>query len=157
MGNLFFNPDECSSQQRVFEETASQLGLQVLCWRAVPRDPTILGPSASGQEPAIWQPFIALQERAAFDQKTFQQRLYLLRKKTVSQLPPKTWFYVCSLSSQVVVYKGLLSPAQVYKYFKDLTNPALASHFCIVHSRFSTNTFPSWDRAQVCSFAQPAV
>jgi glutamate synthase (NADH) len=151
VGNIFFSPDTevCKQSQRVFEKVAFELGLKVLAWRVVPRDNTILGPSSKSQEPSILQPFLVAKEDSKFDRITFQKQLYLLRKKASKELAAKKWFYVCSLSNSIIVYKGLLAPVQVYTYFDDLTNPNFESHFCIVHSRFSTNTFPSWDRAQV--------
>ena len=65
-----------------------------------------------------------------------------------SALTSLSWFYICSLAPHTIVYKGQLSPVQVYSYYHDLNHALFKSHFCLVHSRFSTNTFPSWDRAQ---------
>ncbi|KAI8826607.1 uncharacterized protein EV422DRAFT_3637 [Fimicolochytrium jonesii] len=173
VGNIYFKPDETviRESQEKFEDIARSLGLFVLCWRPVPRDNSILGPSSKSKEPAIYQPFITVQRGAGamyntpinynnvamnninntsadFDEMQFERQLYLLRKQSTHALTLIRWFYICSLSSRHMVYKGLLSPVQVYPYFADLTNPDFASHFCLVHSRFSTNTFPSWDRAQ---------
>ncbi|KAI9091276.1 hypothetical protein DFS34DRAFT_718333 [Phlyctochytrium arcticum] len=153
VGNIYFKPDDVvlkESQER-FEEIAHSLGLNVLCWRPVPRDNSILGPSSKNKEPAIFQPFVTLVRAHytnEFDYKHFERQLYILRKQSTHAITMSKWFYICSLSSKHMVYKGLLSPVQVYPYFSDLTNPAFESYFCLVHSRFSTNTFPSWDRAQ---------
>jgi glutamate synthase (NADPH/NADH) len=159
VGNLFFNPDQSIMQESkdTFQQIARDLGLVVLCWREVPRNSDILGPVSRGKEPLILQPFVTmarLDENAdlvlpnTFDSKLFKRQLYLLRKKATHQISLKRWFYVCSLSERNLVYKGQLSPVQVYDYFPDLCDPSYKSHFCLVHSRFSTNTFPSWDRAQ---------
>ncbi|KAJ3404881.1 glutamate synthase [NADH], partial [Chytridiales sp. JEL 0842] len=151
-GNLFFKPDDAvlSDSQAKFEEIAGQLGLQVLCWRPVPRDNTILGPASRSKEPIVLQPFVTPEDNdpVTFDPKHFERQLYILRKKATHAITLKKWFYICSLSTTNIVYKGLLSPVQVYKYFDDLNNPKFSTHFALVHSRFSTNTFPSWDRAQ---------
>ncbi|KAJ3166774.1 glutamate synthase [NADH] [Irineochytrium annulatum] len=157
VGNLFFKPDEdmLAQSKAKFEEIANQLGLQVLGWRPVPRDNSMLGPSSRAKEPIVLQPFLALRllddfdaTTAAFDPSHFERQLYLLRKKSTHAITLKRWFYICSLSPKIIIYKGLLSPVQVYPYFDDLTNVSFKTHFALVHSRFSTNTFPSWDRAQ---------
>ncbi|KAI8846077.1 putative glutamate synthase Glt1 [Chytridium lagenaria] len=152
VGNVYLKPDEnvYHETQEKFEEIAGFLGLEVLCWRSVPRDNSILGPSSRGKEPVIMQPFVSLVDAnpSTFDPRHFERQLYLLRKKTTHANTLKRWFYICSLSPKIIVYKGLLAPVQVYTYFHDLTNPMYRTHFALVHSRFSTNTFPSWDRAQ---------
>jgi glutamate synthase (NADPH/NADH) len=152
VGNLYFKPDDTVLQesQAKFEEIAGLLGLEILCWRSVTRDNTILGPSSRAKEPIIMQPFIVPVDNdpVTFDAKLFERQLYLLRKRATHAITLKKWFYICSLSTKIITYKGLLSPVQVYKYFDDLTNPLFKTHFALVHSRFSTNTFPSWDRAQ---------
>ncbi|KAJ3255487.1 glutamate synthase [NADH] [Chytriomyces hyalinus] len=155
-----------------FEEIAARVGLQVLFWRPVPRDSTILGPISKSQEPVILQPFIvaaASQPELTISatassgddgpvdvNDAFERQLYLLRKiathtfngsYTDSEVSAANVFYVCSLSSRQIVYKGLLAPIQVFKYFVDLNDVNFESSFALVHSRFSTNTFPSWERA----------
>ena len=96
------------------------------------------------------QPFVvlALTSDETFEERRFEQNLYILRKLSTHSTSMKPWFYICSLSNKNIVYKGRLNPAQVYQYFLDLTDPRFKTHFALVHSRFSTNTFPSWDRAQ---------
>ncbi|KAI8067750.1 hypothetical protein BC940DRAFT_333325 [Gongronella butleri] len=151
VGNLFMKGDEASLQEskQVFEEMATSLQLNVLGWRVVPVDSTIIGPAAKSKEPAILQPFVVLADQSsAFDEQYFERQLYVLRKHATHTLTMKKWFYVCSLSNKNIVYKGQLTPKQVYKYFHDLNNVQYTTHFALVHSRFSTNTFPSWDRAQ---------
>ncbi|OAL26863.1 hypothetical protein AYO20_09896 [Fonsecaea nubica] len=161
-GNLFFKPDTEMLKHATlsFEEAAQSLGLRTLGWREVPRDSTLLGPAALSREPIILQPFVVLTsaygtgnkpeitDPEQFDDVEFERRLYILRK-TVSHDPRwKPWFYVCSLSNRNIVYKGQLAPVQVYQYFHDLVSVDYEGHFALVHSRFSTNTFPSWDRSQ---------
>lgn len=167
-GNLFFNPkDEAARKEQIatFETLAQELHLRVLGWREVPVDNTILGPASLSKEPTILQPFVVLTEhygstsrecenpKAAFKDQYFGRQLYVLRKSATHKLGLQNWFYVCSLSPSNIVYKGQLSPRQVYDYYHDLNNAHYASHFALVHSRFSTNTFPSWDRAQPMRWA----
>ncbi|KAG0170152.1 glutamate synthase [NADH] [Apophysomyces sp. BC1034] len=146
VGNIFMKRDSISQTQKVFESLAHNLGLHVLCWRQVPRDSTILGPAARTKEPEIVQPFVVPQ--SPMDESRFERQLYVLRKHATHTITTKKWFYVCSLSNKNIVYKGQLTPKQVYAYFYDLVNVHYVTHFALVHSRFSTNTFPSWDRAQ---------
>ncbi|KAG1151514.1 hypothetical protein G6F38_001223 [Rhizopus arrhizus] len=151
VGNLFMKGDAESvdESKKVFEQLADALHLKVLGWRSVPRDSTIIGPAAKSKEPAIEQPFVVLADQSKpFDEPYFERQLYVLRKHATHTLTMKKWFYVCSLSNKNIVYKGQLTPKQVYLYFHDLNNVQYTTHFALVHSRFSTNTFPSWDRAQ---------
>lgn len=162
VGNFFFKkdaPDVLEASKRTFADMASSLGLSVLGWRSVPRDSSILGAVALSREPVILQPLVVLTEahqfgsvpeaefRERYDIK-FQTLLYILRKQASTAIGLHNWFYACSLNPKTIVYKGQLTPNQVYKYYHDLTNAHFASHMALVHSRFSTNTFPSWDRAQ---------
>jgi len=167
VGNVFFKPnaaDVLIEHKRTFESIAESLNLRVLGWREVPRDNSILGPAALSREPVILQPFVVLTtsyghgtqpdpENKSFDERYFERQLYVLRKHATHTITLANWFYICSLSNKVIVYKGQLSPPQVYNYYHDLNHVLYASHFCLVHSRFSTNTFPSWDRAQPMRWA----
>ncbi|KAL5511690.1 GLT1 [Sanghuangporus vaninii] len=165
VGNVFFKPNdpvELQKQQSIFSKLADDLGLRVLGWRHVPTDGSILGPAASSKEPLILQPFVVLREHygdgnisqnGKFDQKQFERQLYVLRKHATHIITLAKWFYVCSLSTKNIVYKGQLTPPQVYNYYHDLNHVLYRSHFTLVHSRFSTNTFPSWDRAQPLRWA----
>jgi glutamate synthase (NADPH/NADH) len=158
VGNLFFKPDEklLAGSKARFEEFAGTFGLRVLGWREVPKDSTLLGPAALSREPIILQPFVVLSSAygdgtasaETFDDKLFEKQLYFLRKSSTREIGISNWFYICSLSSKTIVYKGQLAPVQVYAYYHDLVNVDYKVHFALVHSRFSTNTFPSWDRAQ---------
>ena len=162
VGNLFFKPDTEMLKLATtgIEETATSLGLRILGWREVPRDSTILGPAALSREPIILQPFVVSTasygpgnkpestDADKFDEQAFEKHLYVLRKIVTHDQKWKPWFYICSLSNKNIVYKGQLSPRQVYEYYHDLANVDYEGHFALVHSRFSTNTFPSWDRSQ---------
>jgi glutamate synthase (NADH) len=166
-GNLFFKPDNDTLKDSIasFEDIAASLGLRVLGWREVPRDSTLLGPAALSREPTIMQPFVVLRsaygegnkpeitDPEKFDDRHFEKQLYVLRKRATHVLGLANWFYLCSLSNRNIVYKGQLAPVQVYEYYHDLVNVDYEVHFALVHSRFSTNTFPSWDRAQPLRWA----
>ena len=110
----------------------------------------MIGPAAKSKEPFMEQPFVvpALKHGEMFEEKRFEQNLFILRKHSTHSISMKPWFYICSLSNKNIVYKGRLNPVQVYQYFLDLADSRFKTHFALVHSRFSTNTFPSWDRAQ---------
>ncbi|CAL1704998.1 unnamed protein product [Somion occarium] len=165
VGNVFFKPNDpvgLQKQQAIFSKVAGDLSLRVLGWREVPTDGTILGPAAASKEPSIMQPFVVLHSsygdgrtsrNGPFDAKYFERQLYVLRKHATHSITLSKGFYVCSLSSKNIVYKGQLSPPQVYNYYHDLNHVLYRSHFSLVHSRFSTNTFPSWDRAQPMRWA----
>ncbi|KAG8952645.1 glutamate synthase [NADH] [Tulasnella sp. 424] len=165
VGNVFFkqrDPATLKEHQKIFTDIANELGLRVLGWRRVPTDGSILGPSASSKEPDILQPFVVLRAHygdgnasgnGSFDEKRFETQLYLLRKAATHKITLAKSFYVCSLSSKNIVYKGQLTCPQVYNYYHDLNHVLYESHFALVHSRFSTNTFPSWDRAQPMRWA----
>ncbi|KAK6903532.1 hypothetical protein I203_107037 [Kwoniella mangroviensis CBS 8507] len=162
VGNVFFSKEEFAAQQATFEDIARPLGLRVLGWREVPTDNSILGPASKSKEPKILQPFVVLEEHYGpgqdsqeghFDERRFERQLYVLRKQATHRIGLKNGFYICSLTPSNIIYKGQLSPVQVYNYYHDLNHALYASHFALVHSRFSTNTFPSWDRAQPMRWA----
>ncbi|CAB5174495.1 glutamate synthase [NADH] [Rhizophagus irregularis] len=156
VGNVFFKPEPAvmEDSKKTFEQIAKSLNLKVLGWREVPKDNSILGPAAKSREPMILQPFVVLKDSTNnFDETYFARQLYVLRKQATHTITVKRWFYICSLSNKNIVYKGQLSPVQVYNYFHDLNNVAYKTHFSLVHSRFSTNTFPSWDRSQPMRWA----
>ncbi|CAI4307040.1 AMM_1a_G0007290.mRNA.1.CDS.1 [Saccharomyces cerevisiae] len=157
VGNVFFKKNEKNNKknlikcQKIFEDLAASFNLSVLGWRNVPVDSTILGDVALSREPTILQPLLVPlydEKQPEFNETKFRTQLYLLRKEASLQIGLENWFYVCSLNNTTIVYKGQLTPAQVYNYYPDLTNAHFKSHMALVHSRFSTNTFPSWDRAQ---------
>lgn len=166
-GNVFFSKDEKELKEQIdtFENVASELDLRVLGWREVPKDGSLLGPAAKFREPVILQPFVVLKTAYGeanapkdtfddeYDAGYFERQLYVLRKRATHTIGLHNWFYLCSLSNRNIVYKGQLSPSQVYEYYHDLVAVDYEAHFALVHSRFSTNTFPSWDRAQPLRWA----
>jgi glutamate synthase (ferredoxin) len=132
------------------ERIAEEEGQRVLGWREVPVNPSGLGPTALSCMPAFQQVFI--ERCAGLDEEAFERRLYVIRKRLEHSVRRSEWserglFYVPSLSSRTLIYKGMLTTAQVEELFLDLSDPALESALALVHSRFSTNTFPSWPLA----------
>ena len=149
VGMLYTAPDaEIRGKSRQeFEKIAAEEGLKVLGWRDVPTDNSSLGNSAKSTEPFIEQVFI---ERDAHlsDDLAFERKLYVIRKRShLSRQSFNRYWYPCSISSRTIVYKGQLMPVQVGDYFPDLHDPDFQSALGLVHSRFSTKTFPSWERA----------
>ncbi len=120
-------------------------GQEVLGWRDVPVEPTQAGATAQLHAPLIRQLVIAARGAAAADQDAFERKLYVIRR--VAEQRAGADLVVPSCSSRTVVYKGMLTAPQLRRYFVDLQDPALASALALVHSRFSTNTFPSWELA----------
>ena len=155
VGNVFLPTDEAEREKckNLFAQNVNRFGQKLLAWREVPIDPNRagIGKTARRSMPNIAQVFVG--SKAGLAQAEFEQRLYLIRKSTThavnrSERITSDKFYVCSLSSQVLVYKGMLSTAQLPEFYPDLRNPMYTSHLAMVHSRFSTNTLPSWARAQ---------
>lgn len=133
VGNVFFKKDDdvlLASHKASFENIAESLNLRVLGWREVPTDGSILGPAALSREPVILQPIVVLltsygagsapSPDATFDEAYFERQLYVLRKHATHTLRLASGFYICSLSSKSLIYKGQLSPIQVYQYYFDL-------------------------------------
>lgn len=128
-----------------FQELAESLGLKVLCWRTVPTNNSTIGQVARNSEPYMRQVFVT---GDIADEDLLSRQIFVLRKRASHELvTPGARFYICSLSLKTVVYKGLLTSNQLWEYFKDLSNPAFTTYLALVHTRFSTNTFPSWERA----------
>jgi glutamate synthase (NADPH) large chain len=158
---LVFLPQDAAEREvcraKVNELVEAQ-GQRLLGWRKVPTYALEagIGPTAAAAEPCIEQLFIAAAD--GLEQEAFERELYLIRKqashqlRTSSTLRQALMFYICSLSTKVIVYKGMLTPSQVLPYYGDLRDPDFETHLAMVHSRFSTNTFPSWDRAQPLRF-----
>ncbi|MBX3013963.1 MAG: glutamate synthase subunit alpha, partial [Caldilineaceae bacterium] len=138
-----------------FEEIVRAEGQTVLGWRNVPTDNSLLGETAKGAEPFMRQVFIGRNPTALIGSDTlaFERKLYVIRKQAEQYIRYNNHnqqgklFYIASLSSRTIVYKGMLMSEQVESYYPDLIDPDVESAIGIVHSRFSTNTFPSWDRA----------
>jgi len=149
VGMLYTAPDaEIRGKSRQeFEKIAAEEGLKVLGWRDVPTDNSSLGNSAKSTEPFIEQVFIERDANLS-DDLAFERKLYVIRKRShLNRQSFNRYWYPCSISSRTIVYKGQLMPVQVGDYFPDLHDPDFQSALGLVHSRFSTNTFPSWERA----------
>jgi glutamate synthase (NADPH/NADH) large chain len=151
---LVYLPRNATVRRKVeerFEQVVQSEGCQFLGWRTVPTKNASLGDTAKSSEPFMRQCFIARPE-GLVDELAFERKLYVIRKRAYSDIRTstlagaETW-YVASLSSRTLVYKGMLTTDQVDNYFPDLKHPAMESALALVHSRFSTNTFPSWERA----------
>ena len=143
---LVFLPKDKEAQAeilRIMIEEIEREGLSLMHLRQVPVRPEILGASAAATEPDIKQVFIT----GTTDPENLERTLYIIRKKIERRVTDKE-FYIVSLSSKTIIYKGMLSSVQVREYFCDLTQPYFTSGLAIVHSRFSTNTFPTWSLAQ---------
>jgi glutamate synthase (NADPH/NADH) large chain len=141
----------------MLEKYVAAQGQQLLGWRTVPTDAQAadIGPSAARTQPVVEQLFVAAEKNC--DRTTFCRELYLIRKQAFNairklHLAEQRMYYVNSFSSRIIVYKGQLTSGQVVPFYPDLANPAYTSHLAMVHSRFSTNTFPSWERSQPMRF-----
>lgn len=149
---LVFLPKDQVSQKvflQIIQEEVEAKGLTILCLRDVPVCSEILGKDALATEPAIKQLFIVGEE----DQQELELKLYGVRKRIEKRIASSSFvekkdFYVVSLSTRSLIYKGMLESMQLRKYFPDLTNEYFTSALVLVHSRFSTNTFPTWSLAQ---------
>ena len=156
VGNVFLphDPAERRECKALVEATIAAQGQECLGWRELPHDARLadLGSAAVASMPHMEQLFIAAGEGCSGDR--FERRLYLIRKHATRELrgderlTERALLYFSSLSSKVIVYKGMLTPNQLFAFFTDLEEPDYETHLAMVHSRFSTNTFPSWDRAQ---------
>ncbi|WP_372725014.1 glutamate synthase large subunit [Novipirellula sp.] len=158
-GLVFLPKDE--SERKHCKETVEKLiteaGQKLIGWRVVPQmtDVADVGPTARRSEPVIEQLFVAASDGLSDD--AFDRKLYMIHKQASKLRADKSlkqamMFYICSLSTKVIIYKGMLTPAQVLPYYPDLQDEDFETHLAMVHSRFSTNTFPSWDRAQPLRF-----
>ncbi len=151
VGMIFSSPDPATRQKsrQIFSEIVAQEGQQVLGWRDVPKDNSSLGDTAKSSEPFVEQVFIQ-RHPDLVDDLAFERKLYVIRKLShnairTSGIDP--YWYPASISCRTIVYKGMLMPVQVGQYYPDLQDPDLESALGLVHSRFSTNTFPSWERS----------
>ncbi|KRZ19459.1 Glutamate synthase [NADH], amyloplastic, partial [Trichinella zimbabwensis] len=145
-GLIFFDRETYKKGKEFVNDIAAGCGLKVLCWRNVPVDSTALGKLARQTEPLIRQIFVTCENISTAE---FQRKLFLMRKQASHSIPRQgIYCYLCSLSSETIVYKGQFTAFQVWLYYKDLVNPDFETHIAMVHARFSTNTMPSWERAQ---------
>jgi glutamate synthase (NADPH/NADH) large chain len=153
VGMVFLPPgaEGRAACERIVEETIRVEGQRLLGWRDVPTDQASLGPSARSSQPVIRQVFVGRGEGLA-DDLAFERRLYVIRRqveKKVSRsaIQGRTHFYLPSLSFKTIVFKGMLNAPQLRQFYPDLQDTGVVSALGMVHSRFSTNTFPSWSRA----------
>ena len=156
VGNVFLPRDPAERQvcKERIETVIAAEGQECVGWRPLPHDArrADLGSAAAAPMPHMEQLFIAAGD--GFSGEHFERRLYLIRKHASRELrgderlAERAALYFCSLSSKVIVYKGMLTPNQLFEFYPDLEEPEYETHLAMVHSRFSTNTFPSWDRAQ---------
>ncbi|MGE0114615.1 MAG: glutamate synthase large subunit [Steroidobacteraceae bacterium] len=151
---LVFLPRDPNLRRRLeakFEQIIQSEGQALLGWRTVPTNNSMLGDSAKACEPFMRQVFIGRSAEVK-DQQAFERKLFVIRKRAYTDLRTSTmggaeFWYLCSLSSRTLVYKGMLTTGQLDQYFLDLRDAGMETALALVHSRFSTNTFPSWDRA----------
>ncbi|MFN5055395.1 MAG: glutamate synthase subunit alpha, partial [Bacteroidota bacterium] len=158
VGFVFF-PKEVRLREQcrdIFSRAAEELGLEILTWRKVPVNPADIGFTARSVEPEMEQVFIAcpdhINDPMAFERKLFILRNYASHLINNSVKKDPIGFYISSLSYKIIVYKGQLTSHQVRSYFPDLSNKKVVSALGLVHSRFATNTFPSWKLAQPFRF-----
>jgi len=150
---MLFLPTEADARrecQRMFEQTVAQEGQTTLGWRTVPFYELGLGRGALESRPVIRQVFIG-RGKGTVDQAQFERKLCVIRKLASKRakrgIHERRMFYVASLSSRTIVYKGMLTAGQLQTFYPDLSDSLVTSALALVHSRFSTNTFPSWSRA----------
>ena len=152
---MVFMPQDVAQRaecERIFTDIVAEEGQHLLGWRSIPTSNVTLGATALVSEPFMRQVFIGRGKKQA-DDLAFERKLYVIRKRAENairysgKVDGGDFFYVSSLSYKTVVYKGMLLTEQLDAYYPDLTHPAMESALALVHSRFSTNTFPSWNRA----------
>lgn len=157
-GVIFF-PKEIRLREEcrdIFNRAAEKMGLEILAYRKVPVNTNDIGPTALSVEPEIEQVFIACPDHIS-NPEDFERKLFILRNYATNTIlntvrKDEIGFYIASLSYKTIVYKGQLTSTQVRRYFTDLSNKRMVSAFGLVHSRFATNTFPSWKLAQPFRF-----
>ncbi|MBP7730423.1 MAG: glutamate synthase large subunit [Bacteroidales bacterium] len=154
-GIIFLPRDNNDSMEckRILEKIIIEEGLKLTHYRDVPRNNKVLGEVALSTEPGMKQIFI----ESDISQEELERKLYIIRKRVEKQIressiEQKNFFYIPSLSTKVLVYKGMLTSNQLSEYYPDLQDERMQSAIALVHSRFSTNTFPSWDLAQPFRF-----
>ncbi|HEX5637045.1 MAG TPA: glutamate synthase subunit alpha, partial [Gammaproteobacteria bacterium] len=159
-GNVFLPVDttERETCKKLINEQIAAAGQKLIGWRLLPVSPekADIGPTARQAMPHMEQLFVGAAQGISGDE--FERKLYVARKNSThairsnTRLKQASMFYYCSLSPRVIVYKGMLNPDQMLPFYPDLAAEDYTAHLAMVHSRFSTNTFPSWDRAQPCRF-----
>ncbi|MSR77667.1 MAG: glutamate synthase large subunit [Candidatus Omnitrophica bacterium] len=153
VGMVYLPPEirQRKACEKIFEEIIKEEGQHFLGWRSVPTDNLSLGPTAKSSEPFVRQIFIGRSSKIQEDM-AFERKLYVIRRRVenavrYSGMKGGEYFYVPSLSHRTIIYKGMLMSEQVESFYTELMHPGVESAIALVHSRFSTNTFPSWDRA----------
>ncbi len=148
IGMLFLSRDPHKAQlaQKIVNQELAKETLSVAGWRKVPTNPKVLGPIALDSLPDIQQVFISAP--AGWRERDVERRLYIARRRIEKQITDDRDFYICSLSTQVLVYKGLCMPADLPRFYLDLADLRMESAICLFHQRFSTNTQPRWPLAQ---------
>ncbi|MEN6669446.1 glutamate synthase large subunit [Psychrobacter sp. B38] len=148
VGMVFVNLDEAKAKhsEQVLSDEITAQGLEVAGWRNVPLDLSIVGDIGRETLPDFKQVFVNAPDDLAADD--FNRKLFVARKKAEQRLADDELFYVCSLSCQTIIYKGLVMPSDLPAFFLDLQDNRLASHIVVFHQRFSTNTLPRWPLAQ---------
>ncbi|MCT7949765.1 glutamate synthase large subunit [Ancylothrix sp. C2] len=151
VGMIYTSPhaEERQKSAAVFEKIVADEGQKVIGWRDVPTDNSTLGNTAKASEPFMRQVFIQ-RNPDLVDDLAFERKLYVIRKLShthIRNTKIDSYWYPSSLSARTMVYKGMLMPVQVGEYYPDLRDPDMESALGLVHSRFSTNTFPSWERS----------
>ena len=162
MGNIFLptDPAQRARCKTIIEQAIEDAGQTLIGWRELPTNPDIadVGKVARAAMPTFEQLFVGKGAIGGMENESFERKLYAIRKHSAhlvrgdESVTQSHLFYMCSLSTNVIIYKGMLTPDQLFPFFADLLNPGYESHMAMVHSRFSTNTFPSWDRAQPSRF-----
>jgi len=152
VGNVFLPPDPAMrvACEQILERAIEDEGQRVIGWRDVPIDPSVVGPIGRDVMPVFRQVFVRMRR---VPPSAWERTLFVIRKLAENRIrerhaDPTGYFHVASLSTETIIYKGLLLPDRLAEFFLDLQAPALASAIAVVHSRFSTNTFPTWDLAQ---------
>ncbi|MCB9735531.1 MAG: glutamate synthase large subunit [Deltaproteobacteria bacterium] len=156
VGQVFLPQDARQRRacEEVMEEVVAEQGQYVIGWRDVPVDPAAPGRVARMTMPVVRQIYVGCRRVIP---SALERRLYVIRKLTENRIrergiDPEGRFHIASLSAETIVYKGLLLNRQLPRFYSDLTDPDMVSGLAVVHSRFSTNTFPTWDRAQPCRY-----
>ncbi|MCL1123124.1 glutamate synthase large subunit [Shewanella surugensis] len=148
VGMLFLNQDEilASIAKQLLTKELEKETLSVAGWRTVPINPDVLGPIGKACQPQICQ--VLINAPIGWREKDLERRLYMARRRVEQQLVHDDEFYIASLSGQVIVYKGLMMPADLPEFYTDLADIRLQTSICLFHQRFSTNTSPKWPLAQ---------
>lgn len=145
-GIFFLDKLHHQESETKFTALAEELDMSVLAWRTVPTNNSAIGTVAKNSEPFMRQVFVTLKTK--IPEEELDKRFFILRKRASHTIAsPGKRFYICSLSRRTVVYKGQLTSDQLWSYFPDLADPSYDTYLALVHTRFSTNTFPSWERA----------